>query len=494
MFVGSSRESSDYIEKIEEQLCDTVRVMAWNKSVFDPGLENYLSDIIKGIDNSNCALFIYAPDDKRIIRKKGDYVTRDNVVFETGIAIGILGKKRVFIIAHNNTTLPKDLDGLTIYKLNPDKKGSFNNSLKKELIRLKMKLDEIQEELRKSPVYLSEYIQDKIYKGVSTSKVIWAISPMLSSFLDSHEPEIVRRLVSSSNPLDKIVAVLRDPNGNTINLISSHNNKYAESKSVNKKINASLSVLQELKNKHPDKVEIRVIDHPFICSSYIFDPDTIDCHVCIQYNPFGEVDRLPQIFVPCNRPFWSDFYIKQGYEYIRNSKPYPAAYTAIELDGDCEFSEKKTLLTLWETGYQCCVFRGEKSALERLKQNTLVILAKDNDKLIGFSIVDISTGKRRATVVERSYRRKGVAMDMVRLSIRKVPKQFSEVHLYSKWMQIVLQKIGFKRITSETEIRNILGRTDLIISYDRKNDILKYKRKTSQGTESVWLVLYIHNY
>jgi predicted nucleotide-binding protein len=61
-------------------------------------------------------LFLFASDDKRVMRGKEESVTRDNVIFETGIAIGLLGKERVFIIAEKDTALPKDLDGLTVFK------------------------------------------------------------------------------------------------------------------------------------------------------------------------------------------------------------------------------------------------------------------------------------------------------------------------------------------------------------------------------------------
>jgi hypothetical protein len=492
MFIGSSSESSNYLTKIEKQLKDVVEFNAWNKQVFNPAFGNYLSDIIKGIEKSNCALFLFASDDKRVMRGKEESVTRDNVIFETGIAIGLLGKERVFIIAEKDTALPKDLDGLTVFKIYPDATGSFDESLKFETNRLKEKLISLKDQFDKSPVFLNEYIPEKIKKGVLTAKTIFAISPMLSSFLDNHEADIRNRLNDKSNPIEKFVAVVRDPDGNTLGLISKHNNLNSEPKSIHKKISASISILQKLKHSFPDKVEIRVIDHPFMCSSYVFDPETDNCKICIQYNPFGEVDRLPQIFVPSSRPFWNDFYLKQSNEYLINSKEYPAKYSTLLLNDSCEFEEKKSLLSLWEEGYKKigAGYRGQDSAIDKLKKDTLLVFAKDNDRLIGFSIIETKTGKRRATVIDKMHRAKGIATDLIRISLEIVPNQFSEVHLYSKGMQIVFAKNGFKKVSSESEIKTILNNQDIDFDYDKKKDILKYKRKTTKGQDSDWLILY----
>ena len=266
MFIGSSSESSKYLIKIEKLLKNIVEINAWNKRVFDPAFGNYLSDIIKGIEKSNCALFVFASDDKRVMRGKKENVTRDNVVFETGIAIGLLGKQRVFIIAEKDSVLPRDLDGLTVFKIYPDATGSFEESLKFETNRLKEKLISLKDQFDKSPVFLNEYIPEKIKNGVLTARTIYAISPMLSSFLDNHEADIRNRLNDRLNPIEKFTAVVRDPDGNTLGLIAKHNNLNSEPKAIHKKITASISILQSLKHNFPNKVEIRVIDHPF----YVF--------------------------------------------------------------------------------------------------------------------------------------------------------------------------------------------------------------------------------
>jgi len=493
MFVGSSLESSRYVSIIEEILGGIVTIRAWNQNVFDPTLSNFLSDIIDAIETSNSALFIFTPDDKRIMRDVEASVVRDNVVFEAGMAIGILGRQRTFILSQDKTVVPSDLEGLTVFRFKADGKGSYEADLRNQLHILKDRL--IQTDLlRKSPVYLGEYVSDRIYEGVKQAKTIWAVGPLLSSFLETYEFEIAKRLADEANPLEKLVAVLRDPWGATKNLVSIHPVSHSKSISVYKRITASIEILQKLRFAHPEQVEIHVLDHPFMCSSYVFDAETVNCNICIQYNPFGDVARLPQLFVPANRRFWNNFYVDQAKEYIWKSKRYPAVYTVKRLKGIAgNFEEEKPILELWQKGYQKIGYRGDESASRRLNDETLLVLAKDNGKLVGFSLIDTLTGKRRGTVVDHQHRKRGIATDIVRESLKIVNPQYSEVNVDSIQMRSVLERNGFRQVKTQAEVLRIVKNEGLEFKYDAKSDQLLYRRKRSfrtNGELSEWLILY----
>lgn len=495
LFVGSSSESLKYLPYIKEILTGTVELKVWDTQIFNPALGNYLSDIIIGIQSANCALFIFAPDDKRIMRDKEEYVTRDNVIFETGIAIGVLGKSRVFILSQQNTVLPKDLDGLTVYRFQVNDNESYNTNLRNELERFKENLIGNVELLHKSPVYLSEYVSENIHKCVRSSKTIWAISPMLSSFLETYEAEIRMRFEDNNNPLYKLIAVLRDPWGKTKSLITVHSDRYSESTNVFNKITSSISTLQKLRMLYPDKVDIHILDHPFMCSSYIFDPDTDNCKVCVQYNPLGDVARLPQIYLSNNRQFWNKFFVSQAYEYINKSKKYPATYIVLSLkDVIGSFEEEIPLLKLWKKGYTLRGYRGDESAIKKLNEDTIIVLAKDKNKLVGFSIINSTTGKRRATVVDSKYRNRGIAFDMVRESLIIIKNQYSEVNYQSFQMQTVLGHNGFRRMNTKTEITNRINSLKLEFKYEDKQEIMLYRRSTTMKSNNKgmtdWLILY----
>ncbi len=71
-------------------------------------------------------MFILQADDLRIqeTRGKEGRVPRDNVIFELGLAIGFLGRPRVFMVVERGVAidLPTDLAGVTpiTYERHPD--------------------------------------------------------------------------------------------------------------------------------------------------------------------------------------------------------------------------------------------------------------------------------------------------------------------------------------------------------------------------------------
>ncbi|MCB0792249.1 MAG: GNAT family N-acetyltransferase [Flavobacteriales bacterium] len=495
MFVGSSSESSHHIDAVERILKETVVLRRWDRNVFNPSLENYLDNIISAIRQCNCALFLFAADDHRVKRSVRSVVPRDNVVLEAGIALGVLGKDRVFILKDQGVTLPSDLDGLTTYVVKGKDPDSYAKSLRQELGRAKRRLRDLGTYWHKSPVFLQERVTDAIADGVEKAVEIWAISPTLSSFIDTYEPILQRRLADTAHPLRKLTVVLRDPNGKTTNLIASHTKRFSELSAVQNRIRSSIVRLQKLSFEHPRKVDIRTIDHPFVATSYVFDPSVSSTRVCVLYNPLGDVPRLPQLFITETSKYWKDVFVDQAREYIAHSKSYPAVYTTKHIDGDeSEFEERSALLELWRKGYLRRGYQGDEAAISRLHGAVLVVLAKDDSRLVGFSIVDRRTGKRRATVVDAEYRKRGIATEMVRETLSVCQPQFSEVDSHSVEMQSVLVHNGFERINSESAIKAILSLGHIVTRKTGRSRMIQYKRPTTKlghkDGMSDWLILY----
>lgn len=122
IFIGSSREALDIANSIQVALDYCSEPTVWTQGIFN--FSSYtLDDLIQQFSSSDFAIFVFTPDDVSIIRTEEQKTVRDNVLFEFGLSIGIIGKERVFAIQPRNSNqhLPSDLKGLTMAVYNPDR-------------------------------------------------------------------------------------------------------------------------------------------------------------------------------------------------------------------------------------------------------------------------------------------------------------------------------------------------------------------------------------
>lgn len=115
IFIGSSTESLNVAQAVQKELenrNEKYFPIIWNQSVVT--ISSYLiPKLIEQLNKSQFAIFIFNDDDIKKSRGKTAKVVRDNVLFEFGIAVGILGRDRCFVFKTPNTQVPSDFDGLT---------------------------------------------------------------------------------------------------------------------------------------------------------------------------------------------------------------------------------------------------------------------------------------------------------------------------------------------------------------------------------------------
>jgi predicted nucleotide-binding protein len=124
LFVISSTEALGVARAIQNAFeHDPFQVTVWTDGVFRASwypverLEQQLAD-------SDFAIAIASPDDVVESRGKSAPTARDNVIFEIGLFIGRLGRKRSFLVeprGGDDVRLPSDLSGITTisYKVGP---------------------------------------------------------------------------------------------------------------------------------------------------------------------------------------------------------------------------------------------------------------------------------------------------------------------------------------------------------------------------------------
>src|SRR5690242_19848650 len=121
VFVGSASKSKRAAEAVANNLRSVAFVRVWDKAFALS--RTTIEDLVKTAPTYDFAIFILGGED---VRKKDGVtalVPRDNVIFETGLFMGVLGRERVFVIRRNDVRveLPSDWLGLTVadYSLPP---------------------------------------------------------------------------------------------------------------------------------------------------------------------------------------------------------------------------------------------------------------------------------------------------------------------------------------------------------------------------------------
>ena len=115
LFIGSSAESVAIAYASQQNLRHTVEVTVWDQGVFKLS-STTVESLLDVLDQSDFGMFVFSPDDLISIRGKDSLAVRDNVLFELGLFLGRLGRKRCFILVPEGETelrIATDLVGVT---------------------------------------------------------------------------------------------------------------------------------------------------------------------------------------------------------------------------------------------------------------------------------------------------------------------------------------------------------------------------------------------
>ncbi|MFL5383686.1 MAG: nucleotide-binding protein, partial [Longimicrobiaceae bacterium] len=114
LFIGSSSEALDIARALQTQMDYDLECTIWTQGVFQPG-QFTLEALVDAANGFDFAVLIAQSDDKSESRGSTFVTPRDNVLFELGMFMGILGRRRTFILYNRDAQpkLPSDLAGVT---------------------------------------------------------------------------------------------------------------------------------------------------------------------------------------------------------------------------------------------------------------------------------------------------------------------------------------------------------------------------------------------
>jgi hypothetical protein len=115
LFIGSSQKNLRVAQVLANNLEHVAEVTVWNEGVFGMGY-GFLETLIKKLEDYDFAGFILASDDVTTSKEQTRPAPRDNVLFESGLFMGVLGRDRVFLVYDEtqDIKIPSDLAGVTL--------------------------------------------------------------------------------------------------------------------------------------------------------------------------------------------------------------------------------------------------------------------------------------------------------------------------------------------------------------------------------------------
>jgi hypothetical protein len=113
MFIGSSSGGLKVARAIAQQLQEQLEVTTWSSGLFGLG-DGTLEALLKQAPTFDFATLVLTPDD--MTGGIENQSPRDNVIFEAGMFMGVLGRQRTFIAfdADKPIKIPSDLAGITV--------------------------------------------------------------------------------------------------------------------------------------------------------------------------------------------------------------------------------------------------------------------------------------------------------------------------------------------------------------------------------------------
>ena len=121
-FIGSSTEGLKVANKLRMLLDSDLALEVWNQgTVFGLG-DATLEALERAVMTYDFGIFVFTPDDQVHTRGESKPVARDNVVFELGLFIGKLTRRKAFVVhpSKKAITLPSDLLGISTAIYDPD--------------------------------------------------------------------------------------------------------------------------------------------------------------------------------------------------------------------------------------------------------------------------------------------------------------------------------------------------------------------------------------
>lgn len=158
VFIGSSVEGLPVARAIAGMLETDCRILQWTGSPFSPGKP--LVQSLRGLaEEADWAVFILTPDDMSLRREGGEQI-QQNILFELGLFIGMIGIDRTMLLCPSGPELriPSDIQGLATLSYGVIREPGIEPSVAPAVAQLRRRIVGTFRSREKRPEYYSCFI------------------------------------------------------------------------------------------------------------------------------------------------------------------------------------------------------------------------------------------------------------------------------------------------------------------------------------------------
>ncbi len=132
IFIGSSQDGLTVARSIQKWLGNSFDIKIWIEPDVIPIMTNIFDGLLEIFNEYDFFILALTNDDKLVSRDAEHNVPRDNVIFELGLALGVVGPKRTYAVYDEtaNLRILPDLAGIKLIPIKPHDEASFEKAAK----------------------------------------------------------------------------------------------------------------------------------------------------------------------------------------------------------------------------------------------------------------------------------------------------------------------------------------------------------------------------
>ena len=112
VFIGSSSEGLPVANALAKRFGDKAIVDVWDAGNVFRSMESYLDSLLIASSLYEFAILVFTSDDQTTSRDETHATARDNILFEFGLFLGRVGRRRTFGLVLDKLHVPSDLQGI----------------------------------------------------------------------------------------------------------------------------------------------------------------------------------------------------------------------------------------------------------------------------------------------------------------------------------------------------------------------------------------------